>query len=179
MASPDEIRAIRELQRQTDGPLSYQDAQRAIQAQPAKDFTKENVAKLFDENGKMRAELDAIKQSLEGMRIIGEGFAGQGPRGIMFTAQPWTFPVLSFGVDNLGDGEGHVLADVVLFGQMWTINAKTIKSGTGISITESDITQTITVAVVNPIPTPLPGTGTFVLTSINDVLTWTATTNCA
>jgi hypothetical protein len=143
MASPDEIRAIRELQRQTEGPLSYQDAQRASQAQPARDFTKVNVAKLFDLNGKLRAELDALKQSLEGMRIIGEGFAGQGPRGIMFTAQPWIVPVLDFAVANLGSGEGQVLSTVALVGQLWTINARTILAGTNVTVTQETDTVTI------------------------------------
>ncbi len=80
MASSDEIKAIRDFQRQTG--LGFQEARQEMTKQ-----TEEKGAEdqLRGEVAALRAELTALRALVDGIRVTGPGHSGQGPTGLMFS----------------------------------------------------------------------------------------------
>lgn len=77
MSTAAEIQQIRALQQQASAAgnsLSFSEAKKQASTPPPVD---PNLAAI-------QAKLDTLTQRLEGMQITGEGFSGQGPRGIQF-----------------------------------------------------------------------------------------------
>ncbi len=86
MASPEEIRAIRDYQKQaadSGAIVSYRQAQKALAAQEESPQQKLNA--LRDEISVTKGELKALKAEFGRLRIAGLGFSGQGSK-IQFTA---------------------------------------------------------------------------------------------